>query len=300
MSNIKGTGLAAIQWENNGLHLRVYHQHTDGFVYESALDDNVGGGWHSTQKLFQARLRSPLSAIVWNTSAGSPQIRVYYLDDQGAVQEYVYSGGWSKGASLPASNVSPITGLAAVRWSDEPQIRVYYQQKDNVIHEVVWSHGWSAGATLSAAFSGTAIAATTYSDSSTIRVYYQQADYKLHEAAWISGWKFRTLDDVTSPAGGIAAVGWLEGGHAPTLRVYSQSQRDTIQELSYDDPSGWVYPTRVLDPNVAPSDGSIAAVHWLNGPNQIRVYVQASGRNITELVWDGPSGRGWYSQVLNF
>ncbi|KZS89086.1 fucose-specific lectin [Sistotremastrum niveocremeum HHB9708] len=303
MSNIRGTGIAAVQWIHGaGLHIRVYHQHTDGGVYETALDPNPGQGWHSTKKIFQARLRSPLAAVAFQTSGNAPQIRVYYLDDHNVIQEYAFNNGWAKGSTLPSSNVYPISSLAAVSWSDDPHIRVYYQQADNNIQEIAFDKGWHNGSTLSAGFPGTAITATTLGDgASSLRVYYQEPDLKLHESAWGGGWHDRTLDTISSPAGGIAAIGWTQSnGHH--LRVYSQSQQDQITELSYNGTTNWVYPPFTPLSGLLPSDGALAAIVWLeSGSVQIRVYGQTfGGRNITELVYDGPGRKGWYSQVLGF
>jgi len=308
MSNIIPTGISAIQWTNNGVHIRVYFQHTDGWVYEAAYDDPRG--WTpqaETVKLFQAKQRTPLAAVVWDTQASHPpQIRVYYIDDQNAIREHVYSGGWENGATLPSSNVSPISNLGATSWTDDPEIRVYYQQGDNTIQEIVWSGNWGVGHHFSEiAIPGSAIGATVLDAAPTLRVYYQAYDLSLHEQAWGGSWSDRKLNVTPVPQGGIAPVGWFDTNNDAHIRIYLPlftGVADDIKELSYNGDSDWVYPPGNPTQTAIRNNSPISAIQWNRDLRsvQLRVYTQAStGDKIQELVYDGNTA-GWSAQTLPF
>lgn len=304
MSTIVPTGVSSIHWTNSGEHIRVYFQHTDGWVYEAAYDEPRGWTTPSqTVRLFQAKQRTPIASIVWDTQASHPpQIRVYYIDDKNAIREHVYSNGWSNGATLPASNISPISNLAATSWTDQPQIRVYYQRVDNTIQEVVWSGGWSVGAHFSQqAIPGSGLGATVLDAAPTLRVYYQAEDLYLHEQAWSGSWSDRQLDVRVVPQGGIAPVGWFDQGNNSHIRVYLpifNGVQDDVNELSYNHETNWVYPPSNPTQTAVRNNSPIAAIQWNKGPVQIRVYTQAINQEkITEMVWNGSA---WSAQVLPF
>jgi hypothetical protein len=279
------------------LHLRVYYQQTDGYVYEGAWDQ--GHGWNSgNTRLFHAKIGTPLAAIVFAVS--QPQIRVYYLDNANNIQEYVYSHGWSKGSTLPSTSVFPNTSLAAVTWGNGPQIRIYYQRQDASIQEIVFSSGWSLVHHFSntTGYLGSGLAAVLINNSPSLRVYYQAKNFALHELAWTGSWSERALNVSLPPRAGIAAVAWLDGSNKPHIRVYFPDSSGHVLELNYNASTGWITPpsrpTNVITRVRAP----IAAVEWGSGPVNLRVYFQStSSNNLTEMVYNGSS---WSYHTLGF
>jgi len=303
VNNLTSPGVAAITWNNNGVHIRVYFQKDDGFVYEGAWDE--GSGWNSgNTKLFAAKIGTPLSAIVFSPS--QPQIRLYYLDTSYVLQEYAFSGGWTKGATLPCTNITPISSLTALTWltSESQQIRVYYQTTNSTIQEVAFSSGWSSGFTFSdVAFPGTSLSAAKIKDNvingnPSFRVYWQGPDLILNEYAWSGNWSNSKINVSPAPSAGIAAVAWLDASGSAHIRVYLENQAGSIQELSYNDAGGWVTPPATPTSVLASFRAPIGAIVWTDSNVNLRVYVQSATSNkMTELAY---SGSGWGAGTLGF
>ncbi|TFK71245.1 hypothetical protein BDN72DRAFT_467893 [Pluteus cervinus] len=297
--------IAAITWHNDGLHVRVYFQKDDGFVYEAAWDKGIG--WNSgDKKLFQAKIGTPLAAIVFVPT--EPKIRVYYLDTSYMLQEYVFSSGWGwkKGATLPSPDLTPITSLAAVTWRQPPnqQIRVYYQKQNSTIQEVVYSSGWSVGFSFNDhAYPGTSLSAAIIKENvinynPSFRVYWQEHKLSLNEYAWSGSWSNRDLHFSPTPSSGISAVAWLDGSGHAHIRIYLGNAAGNVQQLAYDDPNGWVIPPFIpVNVTVASFKAPVGAIAWQDEGIEVRIYVQStSSNNITELV----HSKGWSFRILNF
>jgi len=298
VQNLTPPAVAAIQWQNNGLHIRVYYQRVDGFIYEAAWDQN--SGWNAgNTKLVQAKIGTPISAIVFAVT--QPQIRLYYLDNANVVQEFVFSSGWSKGATLPSTSVSPITSLAAVTWGSGPEIRVYYQRQDSSIQEIAFSSGWSLGNQFknTAGYPGTSLSAVLSNGNPSIRVYYQAQDLTLHELNWSGGWSEGVIKVSPPPAAGMVAVSWLDAsGNNPSIRIYFADNSGDVQELSYNTSTGWVTPPAIPTSVATSFRIPIGAIAWGNGPVNIRVYFQSSSQNqLTEMAWGGSS---WSFGTMGF
>ncbi|TFK60782.1 fucose-specific lectin [Pluteus cervinus] len=298
-TNLVDPGVAAVTWQNDGLHIRVYFQKDDGGVYEGAWDQ--GNGWSSSNtKLVQAKSGTPLAAITFDPT----QIRVYYIDESNVLQEYVYNNGWSKGSTLPSPNISPTTSLSAVTWgpSSSEQVRVYYQKQDNTVQEVVYSSGWSLGNSFGdQANPGTglgAILATDINNTPSLRVYWQAKDLTLNEYNWSGSWSNRNLNWSPAPSSGIAAASWTDSSGNPFVRVYYENSAGTIEEVGYNSPSGWVVGPGAPTSTVVGSQTPISAIVWVNGGDiEIRVYVQNNSSDThTEFAYSG----SWTSSNLGF
>ncbi|RPB23466.1 fungal fucose-specific lectin [Terfezia boudieri ATCC MYA-4762] len=135
-----GSGLAAIAFSNNGIHLRVYYQtRDDNTVREHCWD----GSWSVGQMTAQAPAGTAIGATTW---ASDPQIRVYIEQTHGGhVSEMAYSGGWSGPNVL--TNCLADTNLSVCSWGNI-QIRFYFQRVVNEIQEYCWNNGWVNGATI--------------------------------------------------------------------------------------------------------------------------------------------------------
>ncbi|TFK59769.1 hypothetical protein BDN72DRAFT_851048 [Pluteus cervinus] len=294
-------GVAAVTWPSN---VRLYTQKDDGFVYEATGDQS--GNWDSsTTKLFQAKAGTPLAAIVPSPS----QIHLYSIDTSNMLQEYVYNNGWSKGTTQQPHGLTPITSLAAVTWTEptSQQIRVYYQKSDNTIQELMyssstgWETGWSFGdhAYPGTSFSGAIFKENVIDNYPSFRVYWQDTSLGLNEYAWCgSGWSNRDLQYNVAPNSGISAVAWLDGSGNSSIRVYFEDTASNfVQEVSYNDTSGWVIPPGTPTNTTASLGAPVSAVAWTDGGVHIRVYVQStSSNNTTELVYSG----GWSAHSLGF
>ncbi|TFK71244.1 hypothetical protein BDN72DRAFT_837818 [Pluteus cervinus] len=305
---VAALGVAAVNWPSNVLTIpstvRLYTQKDDGFVYEATGDQS--GNWDSnTTKLFQAKVGTPLAAI----APAPSQIHLYSLDTSNMLQEYVYNNGWSKGATLQPTDLTPITSLAAVTWTEptSQQIRVYYQKSDNTIQELMYSSstGWGTGHSFGdhaypgTSFSGAIFKENVIDNYPSFRVYWQDTSLGLNEYAWCgSGWSNRDLQYNVAPNSGISAVAWLDGSGNSSIRVYFEDTASNfVQEVSYNGASGWVIPPGTPTNTTASLRAPISAVVWTDGGIQIRVYVQStSNNNITELVNSG----GWSAHSLGF
>ncbi|KAF8427766.1 lectin [Tirmania nivea] len=134
-----GSGLAAIQFQKSGTHLRVYYQDRNNTVREHCWD----GSWTTGATLVQAPSGTAIGAIAWGSD---PQIRVYYEQSSGGgIAEMAYSGGWSGPKAITGSIAD--TSLSVCCW-DSIQIRFYYQRVVNEIQEFCWNNGWFIGATI--------------------------------------------------------------------------------------------------------------------------------------------------------
>ncbi|TFK60781.1 hypothetical protein BDN72DRAFT_883445 [Pluteus cervinus] len=296
-----GPGVAAVTWQSNGQHIRVYFQQDDGFVYEGAWDQ--GTGWSPNRaQLFQAKTGTPLAAVVF--APAQVQIHIYYVDRSNVLQEYVYNNGWGKGATLPSPNLSPITSLTAITWNESmsQQTRVYYQRQDNTLQEVVYSstNGWSPGQSLgNLAYPGTGLGAvaTSYNNVS-FHIYWQANDLSLHEYIWSNTWSNNILQWSPVPASGISAVTWPDSSGNPFIRVYFENPAGTIQEVGYNGTSGWVLDPSALTDNLVSLRAPISAALWVNGDDiEIRAYAKSNSSSThTEFTYSG----SWTSDNLSF
>ncbi|TFK59766.1 hypothetical protein BDN72DRAFT_965946 [Pluteus cervinus] len=288
-----GAGVAAVYWPSN---VRLYTQKDDGFVYEATSDQS--GNWNSsTTKLFQAKPETPLAAI----APASSEIHIYYLDTSNMLQEYVYNNGWSNGAAPASPNISPNTSLAATTWYDNfsvQQIRLYYQKQDNTIQELAYStgSGWSSGQAFSdQAYPGTGLGAfASNSVSFSTRVYWQAKDLTLNEYISGSGWTRNTLQWSASPSSGIAAIAWLN----LNIRVYYENIAGNVEEVSYNNASGWAGSPSPPTNTLVGFQSPISATFWVNGADiEIRTYAKSNSSNgHTEFAYSG----SWTSKDLTF
>ncbi|TFK59772.1 hypothetical protein BDN72DRAFT_580545, partial [Pluteus cervinus] len=206
---------------------------------------------------------------------------------------------------LPSPDLTPITSLAAVTWTQptNQQIRVYYQKSSNSIQEVVYSSGWSVGFSFGEkAFPGTSLSGAiikenVINNNPSFRVYWQATNLSLNEYSWSGNWSNRDLKYSPAPNSGISAAAWLDGSGGAHIRVYLENAAGNVQELNYNDPSGWVIPPGTPTNTIASFRAPVSAVVWNDGGVQLRVYVQStSSNNITELVYSG----GWSAHALGF
>ncbi|TFK71275.1 hypothetical protein BDN72DRAFT_958198 [Pluteus cervinus] len=292
-----GAGVAAVNLPSNGI--RLYFQKDDGFIYEALWYQTTN--WHSTYaKLFQPKPGSPLTAITFPPT----QIHIYYLDNSNALQEYIYNHGWSNGATLPATDLSPSTSLAATTWTtaSSQEIRVYYQKQDNTIQELVYStsSGWSSGNSFTdQAYPGTGIGAfaTNFNnDTLATRVFWQANDLTLNEYVY-PGWTRDTLQWSATPSGSISAAAWLDTSGNTRVRLYFENSAGYVEEVSNNGPS-WAVNPNVPANVLAGFKAPISATMWLDGgAAQIRTYVKSNSSNThVEIAYSG----NWTSMDLDF
>jgi hypothetical protein len=272
-----------------GVHIRVYFQRVDGFIYEAAWDDATG--WNSgNAKLFQAKTGTPLTAIIF--AVNEPQIRLYYLDNTNTIQEFAFTGtSWVKGATLPGAAASARTSLAAVTWDSAPDIRLYYQLQDNTIQELAFtSNTWVVGGHFASTqtFPGSALTATLINPSPSFRVYYQATDISLHELSWTGEWSDGRLDVFPPAQAPLSAVSWLDSSETEAfIRIYFPDSAGDFQELSFNSPSGWVIPPAVPINGLTGFTTPLSAVEWGSGPVNIRVFSLATNENnFSQLAWN--------------
>jgi len=134
-----GSSLSAIQFQKNGVHLRVYYQTRDNKVREHCWD----GSWTTGAMTVDAPAGTAIGATTWGSD---PQIRVYVEQLTGGhVVEMAYSGGWSGPKVL--TNCLADTNLSVCCWGSI-QIRFYFQRVVNQVQEFCWNGGWVNGATI--------------------------------------------------------------------------------------------------------------------------------------------------------
>ena len=137
-----GSSLAAVKWQHNGIHLRVYYQAADHTLKEHAWDGSwyVGmhlcyysniGGFHPGR----APKFTPITAIGWLEGSGI-KLRVYWED----IYRDLIESGWNSGWSHPARVHLPhrIIGvyISAIQWNSGKSIRIYDQgDKDEIVEQ---------------------------------------------------------------------------------------------------------------------------------------------------------------------
>jgi len=296
-SNLTPPGVSAINWVDSAVHVRVYFQRTDGFVYEAQYDSNAGG-FHTVTSLFPAKIGTSLAAVVINQSP--LQIRVFYQDPNYAIQEQVFDGStWTQGDGLPSDDASPITSLGAAAWnvSGTTGIRVYYQKLDTTLGEIIFDNTWSIGQNFSnLGFPGSGIGVALLSNSSlpaspVFRVYYQGRDLSLHQLEFDGvNWSDEGLSESVAitpgPGAGISVVNWADSGNTESeIRVHYEEENGRIAQANYLHPSGgWVTPS-IISNVVAGFRTPITSTVWGGASDlHIGVYLQSSTQNPLSLI----------------
>ena len=228
--------VAAVEWVDSILHIRVYCQLQNNQIQEFCWDN----GWTVGASLPTAGPSSRLAAVHWSDGAGV-HLRVYWQDAQNTIHEECYDGKWTAGAGTWAG-AAPGSALAAVQWSDGGgvHLRVYWQDAQNTIHEQCYDSGrWAAGAgTWAGAAPGSGLAAVQWSDGGGVhlRVYYQNAQNVIHEQCYDGSWRPGATLLTAAPASKLAAVHWTDSNQH--LRVYTNSGASAVRESCYDG-QGW-------------------------------------------------------------
>ncbi|KAF8459743.1 fucose-specific lectin [Kalaharituber pfeilii] len=273
-SPIKRTATAAIAFGN--VHLRVYFQDKDGWVRESQWDGSWTGGG-TANRLFKAKINTPLAAVTWGSS---PHIRVYYVDDNDTLQEHCWDSSWYHGA-LGNSNVkvSSNSKIGACTWSATPSIRVYYQEASSTtLREYGWDgSGWYQGAfKIDHAIDGSSIAAVALRNQASLRIYYQTSDLWIREHCWEGHW---TAGHNLTQAPGCTTIGAITWSSDPQIRVYFHDYNGGILENAYS--GGWNTPVKLTN---ALRDTYLSVCCW--GSVHIRIYYQEQPQKVQEYCWD--------------
>jgi Fungal fucose-specific lectin len=150
-----GTALAALAY-GSGSQIRLYYQDTSGFLRELVLKNDAQPvpymGACPVKPAFQGGRFAPnlltgLAAIQWDDDVHGLQVRIYYQNTSGVVEEIVYTNGnWqpAPGAGT-ASEAARGSSLAAVYFnSGGPNVRVYYQDTNGMVREKTWPE-WADG-----------------------------------------------------------------------------------------------------------------------------------------------------------
>ena len=282
-------------------------------MYEAVFDSNVNDAtFYAVNPIFQAKFGTSLAAVLLDQSPVS--IRVYYQEPSFALQEQAFNGTtWSKGASLPSSNVSSITSLGAIGWTagGETQVRVYYQKTDSTLGEIAFTgSSWTQGASFSnQAFPETGIAPILLRSAlptDVIRVYYQGSHLSFHELAfdgtkWSDG-TINVSNEPPAPGAGITAVEWDadDGSGGVDIRVYYETDTGSIVQVPYQSASGWG--TAGIVSNVkAGFRTPIASTLWGTASAlHIRLYLQSSGQSgFTQIAYES-SSNSFTSGLIGF
>ncbi|TFK59767.1 hypothetical protein BDN72DRAFT_580481 [Pluteus cervinus] len=137
------TSLAATTWndKSSGQNYRLYYQKQDNTIQE--LVYATGSGWSSGQTFPDAAYPgTSLGAFVNNNATLTT--RVYWQAKDFTLNEYIYSGSWSR--NTLQWSAAPSSGIAAVAWPDpsgNPNIRLYYENIAGNVEEV--SYGSTTG-----------------------------------------------------------------------------------------------------------------------------------------------------------
>jgi hypothetical protein len=149
----RGTALAALAWES-GSQIRLYYQDTSGILRELVLKNGAqpvpymgGCPQNPAYRGYAPNLLTGLAAIQWHDDVHGLQVRIYYQNASGVVEEIVYTNGnWqpAPGAGT-ASEAARGSSLAAVYFeSGGPNVRVYYQDTNGMVREKTWPE-WADG-----------------------------------------------------------------------------------------------------------------------------------------------------------
>ncbi|KAI0846452.1 fungal fucose-specific lectin-domain-containing protein [Daldinia vernicosa] len=136
-----GSGLAAVCWKNNGIHLRVYYQATDMTVKEQCWDGSWYEGELSTDKMPR---HTSITAVGWYKS--NPHIRVYCQDGKNNIVTYKSDNGWRSNSKV-IGPLGPGRHTSALEWGNGSDVKLYHQADDDKIYEHVQSNGkdWHQG-----------------------------------------------------------------------------------------------------------------------------------------------------------
>jgi Fungal fucose-specific lectin len=150
-----GTALAALAY-GSGSQIRLYYQDTSGFLRELVLKNDAQPvpymGACPVKPAFQGGRFAPnlltgLAAIQWDDDVHGLQVRIYYQNTSGVVEEIVYTNGnWQPApGACTASEAARGSSLAAVYFnSGGPNVRVYYQDTNGMVREKTWPE-WADG-----------------------------------------------------------------------------------------------------------------------------------------------------------
>jgi hypothetical protein len=197
-------------------------------------------------------------------------------------------------ATGPVAQILFRTPICAVNSTDH--LRVYTQDVFGNIRESLYESGWANGTIKNVIAQGklNSPMSATSKELNEIRVYYLSNDNKLREMAYSAnrGWYNGDLNDknfTVAPYSKVAAT--FLPGSSNVLRVYVQSDDDTIQEYGYDGgSSGWQKMTNL---GAALPGTELAATSFKASQLGIRVYLQDTSLQIFEKAYD--DNQGWYT-----
>ncbi|KAH8745417.1 fungal fucose-specific lectin-domain-containing protein [Hyaloscypha sp. PMI_1271] len=271
----------------------VYFQDMDGCILQSDNNNNNNNnnnsqGWaDTTERLFSAKLFTPLAAISWDDGN---EVRIYYLSNDNVLQDWCWSkssGSYSGKLGELRVRAAANTSIAAVNWDNNGTriIRVYCQVAgSNRIQEFYGESQWKRGDSPCIARIGTSIAIAKWANTKVnLRLYFQDEDFSLREYYWDGKWKKGEFNPGKAPKHTtIGALAWYDSTRGMQVRVYWQdSQRDLV---GYEYDQSWNSVGVIV--GQVPRRVRASALDWNNGAN-IRVYFQAGSRDILEHCYDG-------------
>ncbi|GAW11338.1 hypothetical protein ANO14919_006820 [Xylariales sp. No.14919] len=183
----------------------------------------------------------------------------------------------------------------AITATGEYECKFYYQDTTRVIRESIHLvSGWRHTTTPTfSAKPASPLAAISFDAGKEVRVYCVSVDGYLEEYGYSSkqsGWWGGALNKLkfrVAAASKVAAVYWSNNYN---IRVYAQGPDNKIQELVYDNSSGW-RKGAILP--VAEDGSSLAAVRWeKEGQSCLRVYYRASDSTVKEHCYENSR---WFS-----
>ncbi|KAI5784858.1 hypothetical protein FPQ18DRAFT_352624 [Pyronema domesticum] len=287
--------LAALSFsDGNGVHIRVYHQATDGSIKETFYDDNNGWGLRSADVVGQAKLNTGIAACAW---ANGTQIRVYFIDTNNKICERIYEGGaagsWHDGTLSVSHNykAAPYSKLSCIGYEEDETLRVYYQDTSNKLRELTFNGSrWQDGdSSLPTATPGSAISANAHKGRAVRWIYYQDTAMNPKELQFIGGsWNNGGYapTGVFAPGTSISSVVYPQGDNSD-LRILSVSDDNKLKVTTFTN-KGWAG-TKDLTTTITASE--VAAIDVAGTKTWIRAYFQVEDGKIVEF--GSNDGQNW-------
>ncbi|SJL06968.1 uncharacterized protein ARMOST_10310 [Armillaria ostoyae] len=141
---LSGSSIAAVAYSWNGLQLRVYY---DLSIKEHCLNDN--SGWFPGElDIGKAPGCVPISVLGYVTSAGGPELHVYWRNLENQIVGTTNTASWGP-VNTVVGGLRPGIQFAAAQWNTGKNLRLYYQTPDDSVLEVVNDGAsWVGGATV--------------------------------------------------------------------------------------------------------------------------------------------------------
>ncbi|KAF2111576.1 hypothetical protein BDV96DRAFT_690461 [Lophiotrema nucula] len=297
------SAIAVTGWKHNDSQwsVRLFYQDGDGFLRIASLESTDGEVWSGGTKFVKAKAGTPLAASSFNMSwyndtESYMETHVFYLDDNGILQEFIFKKADRAGRSGTLNNQNIKVGLASKLASYWPSIS--YQSEDNHFGEIRFDCSTSAKdcwnnnrLNISGPVSASLAEVPMRTNLFGLFIYYQRDDEELVNYAWSNRTKEWTgtqqFAQPIPPTAPIAVMATARNQADPYNNFFALWQdTDSNIVISWRNGTGWQAPETQNAFGLALNGTNLACLtpaSWNTAPIQY-------GHELSRCYYIGQSG----------